>query len=109
MKLIIVFVQKEDSQKLLHALRQENLSATAMESEGGFLQRKNITILMALPEEKIQTAKKIITDICKAHTEQVDTSFAAGDIESVGLPNQVDIQVGGATILEINIAEVTKI
>jgi len=109
MKLIIVFVQKEDSQKLLHALRQENLSATAMESEGGFLQRKNVTILMALPEEKIELTKKIIKDSCQSHTERVDTSFAAGDIESVGLPNQVNVQVGGATILEMDIAEVTKI
>jgi uncharacterized protein YaaQ len=109
MKLIIVFVQKEDSQKLLHALRQENLSVTAMESEGGFLQQKNITLLMALPEEKVDQAKKIIKDVCQSHTEQVDTSFAAGDIESVGLPTQVDIKVGGATILEMGVVEVTKI
>jgi len=109
MKLVIIFVQKEDSQKLLRALSQENLSATAMESEGGFLQRKNVTILMALQEEKIVLAKKIIKDVCQSHTEQVDTSFAAGDIESVGLPTQTDIQVGGATILELEVAEVTKI
>jgi len=109
MKLIIVFVQKEDSQKLLQALRQANLSATAMESEGGFLQHKNVTILMALPEEKVEPVKKIIKDICQSHTERVDTSFAAGDIESVGLPTQIDVQVGGATILELDIAEVTKI
>lgn len=109
MKLIIVFVQKEDSQKLLHALRQANLSATAMESEGGFLQRKNVTILMALPEEKVDPAKKIIKDICQSHAERVDTSFAAGDIESVGLPTQTDVQVGGATILEIDVESVTKV
>lgn len=109
MKLIIVFVQKEDSQKLLHALRQANLSATAMESEGGFLQRKNVTLLMALPEEKVEPAKKIIRDTCQSHTERVDTSFASGDIENVGLPTQTDIQVGGATILELGVVEVTKI
>ncbi len=109
MKLLIAFIRKEDGPKLLRSLRDEKISVTSMESEGGFLRQKNLTLLMALSEQEVIVAKRIIEEICKSHTERIDTTFAAGDIESVGLPSQTDVVVGGATILILDIAEKIKI
>jgi uncharacterized protein YaaQ len=109
MKLIIAFVHKEDSHNLLKALRKQNISVTAMESEGGFLRRSNMTFLIGTEDSQVENVKKIIGENCQSRTETIDTSFAAGDIESIGLPSSPDITVGGATILVLDVAEKIKI
>lgn len=109
MKLLIAFIQKEDSQKLLQELRKENLSVTAMESEGGFLRRKNVTLFMALQDDQVKPAQEKIKSICKTRTERVDTSFAAGEIPGMGIPAPAEIPVGGATMLVLDIKEMVKI
>jgi uncharacterized protein YaaQ len=109
MKLIVAFIHKEDSHNLLQALRKQNISVTAMESEGGFLRRSNMTFLIGAEDVQVETVKKIIQENCQSRTETIDTAFAAGDIESVGLPSSTDITVGGATILVLDVAEKIKI
>lgn len=109
MKLIVAFIHKEDSHKLLQALRKQNISVTAVESEGGFLRRSNMTFLIGAEDVQVEKVKTIIKENCQARTETIDTSFAAGDIESIGLPSQTDIMVGGATILVLDVTEKIKI
>lgn len=109
MKLIVAFIHKEDSHNLLQALRKQNISVTAMESEGGFLRRSNMTFLIGAEDANVETIKKIIQENCQSRTETIDTVFATGDIESVGLPSQTDITVGGATILVLDVEEKLKI
>lgn len=109
MKLLITFIQREDSQKLLHKLRQANLSVTSFESEGGFLKRKNMTVLMALEDAESEKAIQIIKENCQTRYEKIDTSFAAGEFESLLTAPTTDIPVGGATILVLDIKEKIKI
>jgi len=109
MKLIIAFIHKEDNHKLLQALRKQNIPVTAMESKGGFLRRCNMTLLIGAENNQVENAKKIIKENCQSRKETIDTSFADGDIESVGLPTQADVTVGGATILVLDVAEKIKI
>lgn len=109
MKLIIAFVHKEDSHNLLQALRKQNISVTAMESEGGFLRRSNMTFLIGAEDNQVEDVKKTIAENCQSRTETIDTNFATGEIESVGLPSQTNITVGGATILVLDVAEKIKI
>ncbi len=108
MKLLIAFVQREDSQKLLHKLRQANLAVTSFESEGGFLKRKNTTVLMALEDDEVDKAVNTIKENCKTRYEKIDTSFTAGDVENL-LAAPTDIPVGGATILVLDVKEKIKI
>ena len=109
MKLIVAFIHKEDSQKLLQALRKQNVSVTAMNSEGGFLRRSNMTFLIGAEDAQVENIKKIIKENCQSRTETIDTNFATGEIENVGLPSQTNITVGGATILVLDVAEKIKI
>jgi len=109
MKLLIAFVQKEDTAKLLRRVREANVSVTSVDSAGGFLRKRNTTIFAALPDEKLQEVIAMIKDVCQARTERVDTIFATGDLESVGLPTPTEIPVGGATVLVLEITDVVKI
>lgn len=109
MKLLIAFIQKEDAGKLLKRLREENIAVTSVESEGGFLRRRNTTVFIALADDQVPQTLSIIKDICRARTERVDTTFATGDVESIGLPTPAEIPVGGATVLILGISEIVKI
>lgn len=108
-RLLIAFIQKEDAGKLLKKLREENISVTSLESEGGFLRRRNATVFIAVADDEVPGTLAIIKDVCRARTERVDTTFATGDVGSVELPTPTEIPVGGATVLILDIAEVLKI
>lgn len=109
MKLLLAFLQPEDAPRVVRQLREENMPVTSLESEGGFLRRRNTTILAALSDEHIARAVEIIRELCHGRMEQVDTSFSAGVIEGVGLPRPTEIPVGGATVLILPIGEMIKI
>lgn len=109
MKLIIAFVHADDAAPLLGKLQRANISVTALESRGGFLRRGNATLLMAVDEDAIERVLKLLRETCKPRAEAVDTTLAAGSIESVGLPVRATVPVGGATVLLLDVAQVVKI
>lgn len=109
MKLIIAFIQKEDAGNVLRRLREQRMSVTATDSEGGFLRRRNVTLFLALPEDQVQSAIATIREFCHGRTERVDTSFTTGAIESIALPEPTSVPVGGATILVLNIEDFVKV
>lgn len=108
MKLLIIFTNREDEKKLTEHLREQNFTVTVIGSEGGFLRRQNSTLLVALPDTRVANALTTIRKVCPARTEQVDTSFAAGGVENVGLPKPAEIPIGGATVLVLNIEKLIK-
>lgn len=109
MKLVIAFVHADDAAPLLGKLQRANLPVTALESRGGFLRRGNATLLMAVEEEMVERVLKLLRETCKPRAEAVDTTFAAGSVESVGLPTHATVPVGGATVLLLNVGQVVKI
>lgn len=108
MKLLIIFTSRNDEKKLTEHLREQNLTVTVIGSEGGFLRRQNSTLLVALPDTRLTDALAVIKKTCPARTEQVDTSFAAGGVENVGLPKSAEIPIGGATVLVLSIEKLIK-
>lgn len=109
MKLLLVFIQKQDSDRLLKKLGQKNITVTSINSEGGFLRKENATLFIAIPENQVDDVLSLIKQECKPRTEHIDTTFATGDVESLGLPNPTEIKVGGATVLVLEISDFVKI
>ncbi len=109
MKLLLAFIQKEDTAALLKRLRDETISVTAVESEGGFLRRRNTMVFIAVPDERQEAVVAVFRDVCHARTERVDFPITPGDVENIGLPTAAEIPVGGATILLLDVGNVLKI
>ena len=109
MKLIIAFVHSDDAGALLTKLQRSRIPVTALESRGGFLRRGNSTILTAVEEDQAERVLNVLRETCKPRTEQVDTAFASGSLESLGLPGTTEVPVGGATVLILDVAQVVKI
>jgi uncharacterized protein YaaQ len=63
--LITAIIQESDSENVINALNKLGFSITRLPSTGGLLQKKNITLLVGIPnnQEKnfIQTLKNICT------------------------------------------------
>lgn len=109
MKLIIAFVHADDAGTLLSKLQRAKIPVTALESRGGFLRRGNSTILTAVEEDQVERVLNILRETCKPRAEHVDTTFASGSLESLGLPGTTEVEVGGATVLVLEVSRVVKI
>lgn len=109
MKLVIAFVHADDAATVLGKLQRGKIPSTALESRGGFLRRGNATILSAVEENDVERVLTILRAACKPRAEHVDTTFAGGSVETIGLPGSAEVPVGGATVLLLDVARVVKI
>ena len=110
MKLIIAIIHKEDSKKLTRKLLKENFQLTRLESTGGFLNKKNTTILIGLKKSEVDKALSIIKEVCKARTEYIDTTFLDSDADKLLVASEATkIKVGGANIFVIDVEKFEKI
>ena len=62
MKLMIVILNDTDVEKVLARLLKGEYRATRIASTGGFLRRGNTTLLIGMPEERIEEALQIIRE-----------------------------------------------
>lgn len=109
MRLLIAFVHREDAGALLTKLQRAKIPVTALESRGGFLRRGNATILTAVEDSQVDRLLQLLRETCRPRAEAVDTTFAEGGLESIGLPAGTKIPVGGATALLLEVSRVVKI
>ncbi len=99
MKLIFIITSPNLGEKLSQALIKEKLSCTKIESRGGFLNKKNITLLLAVKEEKINLVLSLAKKYCAGHTEYLDQKTLEGEM-GTQLPAtpSIPIRSGGANI-----------
>jgi uncharacterized protein YaaQ len=64
MKLIITVIRDVDDQPLTERLTREGFRFTRMASTGGFLRKGNVTLLIGLPEDKIEEVIEIFRQTC---------------------------------------------
>ena len=85
-KLIVVILRGVDRDRLLHRLNDANLRATEFASMGGFLRRKNTTLLIGLPADRVDSALAIIRESCptpEGADEHRATVFVLSDAQSI--------------------------
>ena len=56
MKLIIAIVNRDDASAVTQTLTKNGFSSTRLSTTGGFLMAGNVTLLIGVDEEKVQTA-----------------------------------------------------
>lgn len=98
--LFIAVVQAQDAEVAENALTRLGLAVTRLPSVGGFLGRRNATLLVSVEPDRYQVAIDSLHESCRQRIE-----FIAVPLESapLPLPAPTPITVGGATIFEIEI------
>jgi monovalent cation:H+ antiporter, CPA1 family len=105
-KLMTAVIQIQDVEKAISALNEAGLSVTRMSSSGGFLGRRNVTLLIGLPEGYETTAVQILSVACRRRVEYIATPFEGAPFH---LPTQTPITVGGATIFTLEVERYEEI
>jgi len=108
MKLVVVIIHDEDSQKLVDQLTDQNYGVTKLASTGGFLSSGNTTLLVGVEKEKLDNVIDIIKETCKSRKEMVPTP--APIMGSVGILTAypIEVNIGGATIFVLDVDRFEK-
>ncbi len=99
-RLMAAVVQDQDAENAIQALTRLGLSITRLPSTGGFLGRRNTTLLVGLHEEQIQLAVRALNKSCRRRVEYVATPLEGSPIP---FPAPTPITVGGATIFALEV------
>ncbi len=101
MKLILAIINRDDAGAVIQNLAKEGFSSTRLATTGGFLRAGNVTILVGIDEEKVQT----VIDIIRAHSHSRKQMMPSSAEVNHGYSptTSVEITVGGATIFVLDI------
>jgi uncharacterized protein YaaQ len=98
--LLMAVVQAQDAEIARESLAKFNLTVERLPSVGGFLGRRNATLLISLKEEQREMVLESLNKSCRQRVE-----FIAVPLESapLPLPTPTPITVGGATVFSLDI------
>jgi uncharacterized protein YaaQ len=109
MKLIIAIVNKKDMYNLVDQLTRKNFPATKIESTGGFLKKKNATILVGVESKKVEKVLEVIKNCCHSRKEYIAPAPSVTKPDEVLMPDQAQITVGGATVFILDVERAEKL
>ncbi len=107
MKLITAIINKADAESVGDALREKNYRFTKIATYGGFLRKKNMTLLIGAQDENVEEALEILRSHCHERKEPVpvvsDNPYMPyGQYCS-------DVTVGGATVFITDVARFERL
>lgn len=110
-KLLIAIIQEEDYETVVSALNKEHFYLTRLSSSGGFLRKKNYTIMMAVPEEEHDHVVQILKNTASKRRHVVRKSpltlaGAHGLEAGTHIPSEMDI--GGVTLFTMPLDSIEK-
>ncbi|NMB54147.1 MAG: hypothetical protein GYA15_05550 [Leptolinea sp.] len=99
-RMFIAVIQAQDIDAAYSALKAVGISATRLPSVGGFLGRRNATLLLGLKPEDLDKAQTALKDSCRQRIEYLAVPLESAPLP---LPTPTPINVGGANIFSIDI------
>ena len=103
MKLVIAVVQGNDAEPLVAALVDKGYRATQINSAGGFLRERNVTLLIGVADDQVDAVREIVRNNCHSRTRFVNPLMPIVEPGEFYIPNPVEVMVGGATMFVVNV------
>jgi uncharacterized protein YaaQ len=97
-RLMLAVIQSQDIAKASRALDGVGLMFSELSSTGGFLGRRNTTLLIGLGENQEELAVSLINENCRQRIEYVSTPLEGAPLP---IPVATPITVGGATVFTL--------
>ena len=110
MKLLVIITSKENTKNLKAKLVAGKFSLTKLNSEGGFLEKKNTTFLVGVKDDQVDEALEIIKNCCHVREETITAlSFMPTGMDSGLNPSETTrIKIGGATVFIVDVDRFVK-
>ena len=105
-RMLVAIIQAQDFDSANNALTRLGMSVTRLPSIGGFLGRRNMTLMIGLPEGKEPAAMETLNRNCRQRVE-----FIAIPLESAPLPMPAPtpVTIGGATVFSVDVEHYEEI
>ena len=100
-------VMVDDGNTVTQSLTKKGFSSTKLATTGGFLMAGNVTILIGVDEEKVQTVIDIIREHSHSRKQMIPTTTEMSYGYYPSMP--VEVVVGGATIFVVDIERFERV
>jgi uncharacterized protein YaaQ len=97
-RLMTTIVQEQDVDLAVRALHALNVPVIHLASSGGFLGRRNATLLIGLPDSMEEQAVSALQKSCRQRVEYLAVPLEGAPLP---MPTPVPVTVGGATIFTL--------
>lgn len=104
--LLVAVIQDQDLETASRALQSVGASLTYLSSAGGFLGRRNATLLIGLPAEKEEEALNVLQTSCRQRIEYMTLPLEGSPMP---MPAPVPVTVGGATVFALPVERFEQI
>lgn len=104
--LMLAVVQEQDRDEATRALEKLHQPVVYLFSAGGFLGRRNATLLIGLQEGREEEAIRVLRETCKQHIEYLTMPLEGSPLP---MPTPVPVTVGGATIFALPVEHFEEI
>ncbi len=95
--LILAVIQEQDVDQAMQ-LQQLEVPVVRLASSGGFLGRRNVTLLIGLPKGIEERLIEMLQRTCRQRVEYMTMSIEGAPLP---LPAPIPVTVGGATIFAL--------
>lgn len=109
MKLIWAIVQKDDAGVLMDALTKKEYRMTRINTAGGFLKESNATIILAVEDNQVEDVMAIIEKNCQTRIKQINPLPPIMEPGEFYVPYPVEVEVGGATVFVMELADFRRL
>ncbi|GAB4543449.1 MAG: cyclic-di-AMP receptor [Anaerolineales bacterium] len=104
--MLVAVIQDQDLDSATEMLQHIGASMTYLSSMGGFLGRRNATLLIGIPFEKQQDALIALHDACRQRVEYMTLPLEGSPMP---MPAPVPVTVGGATVFALPVERFEQI
>lgn len=108
MKLVIAIVQSEDADRLVTELVENGFRVTRIASSGALLRRENASLLLGVDDHEVGRVLAIIRRTCRRRKEVVIPYAPAMEPGLLWLPENFEVEVGGATVFVLPIERMER-
>lgn len=110
-KLVMAVLQESDYDTTVSTLNSHNIFVTKLSSSGGFLKKKNVTIMIGVDVEQLEDVLSILKS-CAGHRKEIvyTMTATAPSAHCAGSTPAIPIQVdtGGATVFVMDLDSLEK-
>lgn len=95
---MLAIIQEQDLDETLRVLRESNLPVSYLSTSGGFLGRRNATLLLHLRPPQVEAALQALRQTCRQRVEYMTLPLEGAPFP---VPTSLPVTVGGATVFTL--------
>lgn len=111
-KLIMAVLQEEDYDETVSALNQHGFFVTKLSSSGGFLRKRNVTIMIGVEAKRYVELMDLLRGRAGKRKKIVYSApniLPGGGVESVPAAIPVQVESGGVTVFTLSLEGLDKL